>query len=248
VKLKKHRAQNRFVAAPSAAGYLFQCRYALLAALEYVGLDTGLEISIERFDDVSFETDSKPLELIQTKHHVSHAGDLSNTSPDLWKTLRNWSEAIAQDPSLLRRVRFVLVTTAVAPCESIALFLRPGPSRDESKAYELAVQVASEGRRAANRGYYTSFLKLTEQARNTLIRSILVVDAAVVGEVQGAEALDLRFVLKTPGGFRRTTLRERGPFAHESGESLKLETAWRSELNSNCRYRLMTLWDGLLTA
>lgn len=178
MKPKKHRAKNRFVAAPSAAGYLFQCRYALLAALEHVGRDTSLEISVERFDDVSFETDGKPLELIQTKHHVSHAGDLSNTSQDLWKTLRNWSVAIAQDPSLLRRVRFVLVTTAVAPAESIALFLRPGLARDENRAYELAVQVASQGRRAANRDYYTSFLKLTEQARGTLMRSILVLDAA----------------------------------------------------------------------
>jgi hypothetical protein len=172
------KSRNKYTAAASAAGYLFQCRYALLAALEFVSRDTGLEISIERFDDVSFEANGQPLELIQTKHHVSHAGNLSSTSSDFWKTLRNWSDAIAHDPSLLRRVRFVLVTTANAPAGSIAFSLRPGEMRNEHKAYALAFEIASNNKSATNATFYAAFLKLTDAARAALIQSIIVLDGA----------------------------------------------------------------------
>ena len=45
-----------FNAGPAAAGYLYQCRYALLAALQ-LGDVSGVEISIEQLDDVAFERD-----------------------------------------------------------------------------------------------------------------------------------------------------------------------------------------------
>lgn len=64
-----------FNAGPAAAGYLYQCRYALLAALQ-LGDVSGVEISIEQLDDVAFERDGEPLALIQTKHHLRRQGDL----------------------------------------------------------------------------------------------------------------------------------------------------------------------------
>jgi hypothetical protein len=99
-------------AAQSAAGYLYQARLALAECLRYAYADSGIEIAIEKLDDVSFEKDGSPLELLQAKHHLKRLGDLTDTSVDLWKTLRVWAEQTKADPSLPGRTRFALITTA----------------------------------------------------------------------------------------------------------------------------------------
>ena len=33
-----------------------------------------LEISVEKFDDIAFEANGEPIQLIQTKHHVGKTG------------------------------------------------------------------------------------------------------------------------------------------------------------------------------
>lgn len=169
---------NPYSAAASAAGYLYQCRYALLAALGFVNRESGIELSIERFDDVAFAADGTPLEMIQTKHHIARTGDLADTSTDLWKTLRVWASAIATDPSLLRRARFVLMTTATAPVGAVASFLRPGPDRDDAAACKRLIAIAGEGRSATNTPFYAAFLDLTEVARRELVKSVLILDGS----------------------------------------------------------------------
>ena len=102
-------------AAASATGYLFQCRYALLKGIEAIPDSPDLEISIEKFDDIAFESDGSPTELIQTKHHMGTAVTLGDASVDLWKTIRIWSKRVASSVETPFQTRFVLVTTAVAP-------------------------------------------------------------------------------------------------------------------------------------
>jgi hypothetical protein len=70
-------------AAASTTGYLFQCRYALLKGIEAIPGSPEVEISIEKFDDIAFEADGSPTQLIQTKHHIAKTGSLSNGSSDL---------------------------------------------------------------------------------------------------------------------------------------------------------------------
>jgi len=82
--------ENTHGAAASAMGYLFQCRYALLEGLRAAPDTPQLLISIEKFDDVAFEANGEPTALIQTKHHVDQAGDLTDASVDLWKTIAVW--------------------------------------------------------------------------------------------------------------------------------------------------------------
>ncbi len=60
-------ACNTHEASASAAGYLFQCRYALYAGLRAIPNAPQLEISIEKFDDVGFEVQGEPTELIQNE-------------------------------------------------------------------------------------------------------------------------------------------------------------------------------------
>lgn len=177
-KSSKSNFSGKHSATASAAGYLFQCRYALLAALEQVNRNTGLEISIEKFDDIAFERDGQPLELIQTKHRVTRTGNLSNTSTDLWKTLCIWSEAVSNDPSLLGRLSFLLVTTASAPEGSAASYLRPGSERKDDEALRQLLEVASTATGTTNTPYYIAFAKLSYAAKIELIRSVTVVDTA----------------------------------------------------------------------
>jgi len=60
-------------AASSAAGYLYQARLALAGCLKFAYADSGIEVAIEKLDDVSFEKEGGALELLQTKHHVNRA-------------------------------------------------------------------------------------------------------------------------------------------------------------------------------
>ena len=102
---------NPFTAAPSVLGYYYQARCALLLLLKS---STDSEISLESFDDISFEQNGTPLELIQTKHTSKTAGSLSDSSTDLWKTLRIWSATTMENKFLPSKTIFTLVTTAYA--------------------------------------------------------------------------------------------------------------------------------------
>jgi len=82
-----------FSAADSALGYLYQVRVALLWALRRLKSGNDFLISLETFDDVTFETKGgKPEELLQTKHHQNREATLTDASEDLWKSLRVWFE------------------------------------------------------------------------------------------------------------------------------------------------------------
>jgi hypothetical protein len=51
-------------ASASATGYLFQCRYALLLGLKATIDTPNVEISIEKFDDIAFESGGDPSSLL----------------------------------------------------------------------------------------------------------------------------------------------------------------------------------------
>lgn len=88
--------QDKFSARASALGYYYQVRYALFVLLFKGQDEPNLEMSIENLDDISFEKEGTPLELLQTKHKINSIASLSNSSSDLWKTLRIWSTAILE--------------------------------------------------------------------------------------------------------------------------------------------------------
>lgn len=171
-----------FTAAASAAGYLYQARLALALCIPYVNSESAIEVSIERLDDISFESSGTPLELLQTKHHIDRIGSLSDASSDLWKTLRVWAEAAASDPSLPSRTRLLLVTTGHAPDGSAAALLRPnaayssGFGRDPKRAQEILSEVASKSRNEALKPAFKTFLALTPQMRSSLLSAVEVID------------------------------------------------------------------------
>jgi hypothetical protein len=170
---------STFTAAASAAGYLYQARLALAEALRYAYADSGIEVAIERFDDVSFESGGEPLALLQTKHHLTKAGDLTDASVDLWKTLRVWAEKVRADPSLPGRVRFVLVTTSTAPTGSAAALLRPevvGGQRNIELAVTHLLAAIGSSKNAALKSAFDAFTDLVPEMQRSLLRAIDVVD------------------------------------------------------------------------
>lgn len=175
-------ASTNFSAAPSASGYLYQARLALALCLRHVNADAGVEVGIERLDDVSFERDGTPLELLQAKHHIDRIASLTDKSVDLWKTLRVWSEATAKDPTLPARTRLALVTTGRAPSDSAAAMLLPpgtyseGKTRDPKAAAALLVAVAEAGRNQELNAAYAAFMALSPTMRASLLSSVEILD------------------------------------------------------------------------
>ena len=171
----------------SAAGYLYQVRVALVGALRYAYRDSGIGIAVEKFDDVSFERDGTPLELLQTKHHLRRRGDLTDASPNMWKTLRVWAEATKSDPSLPRRTRFVLVTTAQAPAGSAASYLRPteAGNRDPIMADTLLLAAGEASRNKELIDSVSAYARLTPEMRKALVKAIEIIDSEpLVGNLE----------------------------------------------------------------
>ena len=165
-------------AAGSAAGYLYQARLALVEALRYAYVDSSIEIAIERFDDVSFEKGGTALELLQSKHQLQRSGKLTDKSVDLWKTLRIWAVATKADPSLPGRTRFALVTTALAPADSAASYLRPAEvgHRDPARAEVMLVKAGGASRNTVVARAFAAFQALTAEMREALVGAIEIID------------------------------------------------------------------------
>jgi C-terminal domain 7 of the ABC-three component (ABC-3C) systems len=170
-------AREPHEARASAMGYLFQCRYALLMAIQAIPDAPQFEIAIEKFDDVSFEADGEPTHLIQTKHHVGRRANLTDASVDLWKTLLVWSKRVAKDVEAPFRTKFVLLTTGSAPDGSAASFLRMR-DRHEKTADQLLMRIASTSRNQQNAEAYAAYKALSEDLRLALLRSVFVLDGS----------------------------------------------------------------------
>lgn len=166
-------------ASASATGYLYQCRIALLMALKAMPLNVNQEVSVERFDDVAFDTTGTPSDLIQTKHHIEKTGNLTNASTDLWKTLLIWLKAVKADAQLPFRTKFLLMTTGSAPDASASSYLRAITNeRNEDKADKLLAETAATSKNVDHAEAYEIYKGLSQEVRLSLLRSITVLDNA----------------------------------------------------------------------
>jgi hypothetical protein len=187
--------QPVFTAASAAAGYYYQARLALLESLRLSYGDDSIDVAIERFDDVSFEQYGEPLELLQTKHHISKVGDLTDSSADLWKTLRVWSEAAKANPALPGRTRFALITTGQAPPSSAACYLRPNRERNVDEAEALLIAAANKSENQALKDAFLAFQSLAPEMRKSLLSAVEVLDQApVLTELESAIEDNLKLI------------------------------------------------------
>ena len=178
-----------FSAAASALGYRYQCRVALLGALRRVKSSPDLIIKIECLDDVSFEANGTPAELLQTKHSVTK-GSLTDSSAELWKTLRVWSET----PSIRDgQGPLFLISTARAPLGSIAEKLEAGDARDFIAAEQALSEIAQNDVKTLASAY-VAFNALELQQRLDLLERVVVLDdQPTVADLEGQIHQEVRF-------------------------------------------------------
>ena len=169
--------ENSHGAAGSALGYLYQCRYALFAGLRALTDTPELLISIEKFDDVGFESHGDPTELIQTKHHIERCGDLADGSVDLWKTIGIWLARVAHDIEAPFRTKFILVTTAHASSGSAASFVRVR-DRNEEAANKLLLEAATNSKNKRIEDICKKYCELPAQIRLGFLKSVMILDGS----------------------------------------------------------------------
>ena len=141
-----------------------------------------MALTLELHDDVSWDQEGKPLELLQIKHHVDHERGLGDMDVDLWKTLAVWMDAHAPaDPlgSVL-----TLVTTRVVT-QGAAHALRP-ESRQPGQARLLLDAAAAESTNEATEAAREKYLALEDAERDVFVGRIYVLD----GAPQAGAALD----------------------------------------------------------
>ncbi len=166
-----------FSAADSALGYLYQVRVALLWSLRRGKLGRDFIVSLETLDDVTFESKGgTPETLLQTKHHRTREGALSDASVDLWKSLRVWFEGHA-NKQIPPGTALYLLTTGAAPQDSAASYLR-SEGRDVAKALSILEAVPHTSESQANAEAYKAFLAASSAARRAILDNVVVLDRA----------------------------------------------------------------------
>jgi len=165
-----------FSAASSLIGYLYQCRYALLDALRRAREGREFLCRIESLDDIQFENANNTIDLLQTKHHISKKAKLTDSSVDLWKTLRIWAESL-QNGMMNENATLYLITTSVAPEGSAASYLkRLSNDYAPQDALVRLNSVAESSTNKTNAEAYDAFKRLSMKQKDFLVSSICIID------------------------------------------------------------------------
>ncbi|SHM71158.1 hypothetical protein SAMN05518668_1224 [Sphingobium sp. YR657] len=165
-------------AADPASGYLFQCRYALLAALKRQDVTPGLEVSIECFDDIAFSNNGSPKELLQAKHSLKPK-PMSDRAVQFWNTIGIWTKRVNDHPGELGKIKLTFVTTSTLGADTAVSLLRPDPKgRDVAKAAET-LAISATGSKSKKVAWATKlFLEQTPEMREQIIGMVEMLDAS----------------------------------------------------------------------
>uniref|UniRef100_A0AAU2VWI6 ABC-three component systems C-terminal domain-containing protein n=1 Tax=Streptomyces sp. NBC_00008 TaxID=2903610 RepID=A0AAU2VWI6_9ACTN len=128
---------DQFEASASALGYLYQFAKALHLCIEQWVNGLEWSVAVEAADDIEKHAGSLT-ELLQLKQRAEGVR-LTDSAPDLWKTLRIWCVAATTGRIDLAEANLFLITTAELAPDSAGYHLQPKASshRDEDKALRL---------------------------------------------------------------------------------------------------------------
>jgi hypothetical protein len=162
-------------AAPSAVGYQHQTWWALVELLRS-GVDRpDASITLELHDDVAWEQDNNPTHLLQVKHHQQTHRALTDTSTDMWRTLKVWMDTAT--PGDASGPRLLLVTTQTAGAGTAVAALR-AETLDERAALSGLEAVARNTASDQTRRAREQFLALSPGDRQTFLTRIRVIDGS----------------------------------------------------------------------
>jgi hypothetical protein len=172
-----NKGMSQYSAVDASLGYLYQVRLALLWALRRLKTDPDFLVGVETLDDVTFETaGGDPTDLLQTKHHKTGTGSLSDNSPDLWKTLRIWFEGHASG-MIPKAANLYLVTTGIAPDGAAASRLRAFQRDVDAAQLALnAVAYSSSNQKLSDAFQAYRAASLMEQT--AILNKVVILDAA----------------------------------------------------------------------
>lgn len=168
---------NAFSASPSLAGYLYQCRLALLETLNRLKNDPCVIVFIESLDDIHFESKGKSFELLQTKLHLNRSANLTDSSLDIWKSVRIWIDQLKSGFNNSDIKRY-LITTSKAADGSALSFLKL-ENRNVTTAEQIFHNVSLTSKNKDLQKIFSDFKALDKNERLNLLDTIIVIDNAI---------------------------------------------------------------------
>ncbi|MEP6756325.1 MAG: ABC-three component system protein [Chthonomonadales bacterium] len=166
---------SQFSATDSLLGYVYQFRYALSLAIDRNIVAPDHSVSIELLDDVAFETVDGQKTVVQTKHHQEESAEITDLSPDLWKSLRIWSIGIATKELDPNSCLFILATTSAAKSGCAASLLSKS-DRDPVTARIMLLDAIDRSTSKDLEPSFQAFLSLDEKLQQSLLNSFYLAD------------------------------------------------------------------------
>lgn len=164
---------DKFDASASAAGYFYQARYALLQLLRS---GPGSQISIETLDDIHVQSQNQDT-LLQLKHSTLGKSNISDASPNIWKTLYIWINRMEEGKIDPKRDHLQFVTTTKLPKSSVLSKLRPSRTKEElSEALKTLSKVATNSTHAKLKHIFLKYSSMQSSNREDLLGMIEVLD------------------------------------------------------------------------
>jgi hypothetical protein len=162
---------NTHDASAQSLGYDYQSLLGLYLLLE----EDECSVCIEKFDDISIENSSTNIDtFVQSKCHTVNAGSLYDTSADLWRTIKCWSDFSRDHPEKVDKTLFLIITNSVASPKSIAECLEPNSSHIDEASTSLT-KIAESKLPESNATFYKSFLNLDTAMRKKMISHIRII-------------------------------------------------------------------------
>jgi len=167
-------SETNFSAKEPSLGYYYQLRIGLYLILK--SQKPNAVIKIESLDDIVVD-DINSMDLFQTKLHINSIANLTDASSDFWKTIRVWSENIANGLVDEKATLFTLMTTAKVGDTSFIQDFKPTENiRDAGRIVKAMLKIANESVSQTNAAGYASFKGLSNEQQFALINNISVLD------------------------------------------------------------------------
>ncbi|MHB1697447.1 MAG: ABC-three component system protein [bacterium] len=174
--MQNESVNSKHSAAPSMQGYIYQCRVALSEMLRKLKENQMVSVTIETLDDVVFEKNDAPIEIIQTKHHINRQANLTDASEDLWRTIGIWID-LFESKSLNSDASFVMITTETALDDSVAHLLSIN-NRSLDSAIQKLSQTAEVSTNKKTEIIRSKFLALIDEDKKKMLARAYILDAS----------------------------------------------------------------------
>ena len=163
-----------FSAKEPALGYYYQILRRRVLLVDEDRIESP-SLSFECLDDISIENEEET-DLYQLKLHVSTA-QLTDRSADFWKTIRVWSEGIADGTYIPERTIFTLITTASRSADTFINKFGSNDKKDLETILTSMAIISLETDNSTNEKGYNAFRSLSEDQKTKLIKNIRIADA-----------------------------------------------------------------------